>query len=572
MRLIVVRERNDGGHPSRMDTLRYALSVDCLSRVILRGAFRFSCSIEDQNGFCRPTGWTAPENCVWAIPEHWYGNLSKVFGRTVKYTAPAAIDLSTLNDNGGSPWLVVSDGCYATHINGRLFSHVLAGIEADVVAVMAEPKLVAYRERIRLAQEGKLVGYRRLYRDSAEPIPMPSAWPHHLFIRQDCIRRIADGNLPCEFGDFMESVRSEGLTARAMAIAGSSVDLGTADGLLSLAETMSSCVSEAAASSGDGHEPSTSDTAAQGRISPEAQFVGPVVVGDGVCVDQGAVVVGPSILCDNSHIGANAVVDSSILGADVVLEEGRVLKRIFVVGPDAEVSTPGGQCALQGRPKSDWICPHSKGVFRSWSRFSYARCFKRIADFIVAGVVLILFAPIIPLIALAVKLNSPGPAFFTDKRQGLHGRPFDCIKFRTMHVGAADIQDKLRFVSEVDGPQFKMADDPRISTVGRFLRETYLDEIPQFYNVLCGQMSIVGPRPSPEKENTLCPSWRDARLSVRPGITGFWQVRRTRRPFKDFQEWIYYDTKYVRELSPWVDIKMCWLTFKKMVENFIRQF
>jgi lipopolysaccharide/colanic/teichoic acid biosynthesis glycosyltransferase len=146
------------------------------------------------------------------------------------------------------------------------------------------------------------------------------------------------------------------------------------------------------------------------------------------------------------------------------------------------------------------------------------------------------------------------------------------MKFRTMRVGAADIQDKLRFVSEVDGPQFKMADDPRISTVGWFLRETYLDEIPQFFNVLCGQMSVVGPRPSPEAENTLCPSWRDARLSVRPGITGLWQVNRTRRPFRDFQEWIYYDTQYVEQLSPRMDLWICWRTFTRMLSNFAAQF
>jgi lipopolysaccharide/colanic/teichoic acid biosynthesis glycosyltransferase len=112
-------------------------------------------------------------------------------------------------------------------------------------------------------------------------------------------------------------------------------------------------------------------------------------------------------------------------------------------------------------------------------------------------VVLILFAPLLPFVALAIKLNSPGPVFYRDKRQGLHGKAFGCLKFRTMVTGAHEIQEKLRVVSQVDGPQFKMEDDPRISTVGRFLRETYIDEIPQFFNVLLGQMSIVGPRPSP---------------------------------------------------------------------------
>jgi lipopolysaccharide/colanic/teichoic acid biosynthesis glycosyltransferase len=130
----------------------------------------------------------------------------------------------------------------------------------------------------------------------------------------------------------------------------------------------------------------------------------------------------------------------------------------------------------------------------------------------------------------------------------------------------------LRIASQVDGPQFKMEDDPRISLVGRFLRETYIDEIPQFFNVLLGQMSVVGPRPSPESENTLCPFWRDARLSVRPGITGLWQVHRTRQPMRDFQEWIHYDIEYVRNLSLLMDLRICWQTTKKMLGSFINQF
>ena len=177
-----------------------------------------------------------------------------------------------------------------------------------------------------------------------------------------------------------------------------------------------------------------------------------------------------------------------------------------------------------------------------------------------------------PFIVLAIKLNSPGPVFYRHKRQAKHGKEFYCLKFRTMIVGSEQMQDKLRTISQVDGPQFKIDDDPRISAVGRFLRNTYVDEIPQFFNVLLGQMSVIGPRPSPESENTLCPFWRDARLSVRPGITGLWQVCRTRQPMKDFQEWIHYDTKYVKNLSLRMDLWIFWQTIKNLVKNFIRQF
>jgi lipopolysaccharide/colanic/teichoic acid biosynthesis glycosyltransferase len=197
---------------------------------------------------------------------------------------------------------------------------------------------------------------------------------------------------------------------------------------------------------------------------------------------------------------------------------------------------------------------------------------KRLADIVGAVLVMILFAPIVPFIAAALKINSPGPLFFKSKRQGLHGKEFYCIKFRTMVIGADKMQDQLRIINQMDGPQFKIDDDPRVSSVGRFLRDTFIDEIPQFFNVLMGQMSIVGPRPSPESENTLCPPWRDARLSVRPGITGLWQTCRTRQPSQDFQEWIYYDIKYVKKLSLKLDLWICWETAKQMSRKFINQF
>jgi lipopolysaccharide/colanic/teichoic acid biosynthesis glycosyltransferase len=141
-----------------------------------------------------------------------------------------------------------------------------------------------------------------------------------------------------------------------------------------------------------------------------------------------------------------------------------------------------------------------------------------------------------------------------------------------MRTGTDRLQEQLRFINEVDGPQFKMADDPRITRVGHFLRETYLDEIPQIFNVLMGHMSIVGPRPSPKSENVLCPQWRDARLSVRPGVTGLWQVRRTRQLGRDFQEWIHYDIEYIKDLTIGMDLRICWDTVKTMLHKFAEQF
>ncbi len=119
---------------------------------------------------------------------------------------------------------------------------------------------------------------------------------------------------------------------------------------------------------------------------------------------------------------------------------------------------------------------------------------------------------------------------------------------------------QLKMKNQADGPQFYMENDPRLTRVGRYLRKYNLDELPQFWNVLVGDMSVVGPRPSPFHENQFCPAWREARLSVRPGITGLWQINRTRRAGSDFQEWIKYDLEYVENRSWWLDLKIIWKT------------
>jgi len=310
-------------------------------------------------------------------------------------------------------------------------------------------------------------------------------------------------------------------------------------------------------------------------ISDEARLFGKILFGQNVSISQNAIIVGPTIIGNDVKIAQGAVIRASIIGPGVSVPRNHLVQNRVLVGSlrrqkQARRSKTGG--AITSRNGSFIYENPRTNEFRTWPRLSYARCLKRIADIIAATTVLVLFAPILPIIALVIKLTYRGPVFFKDRRQGMHGKGFNCLKFRTMLVGSDKIQEKLRVLNQADGPQFKMADDPRLSTVGRFLSDTYIDEVPQFLNVLLGQMSVVGPRPSPESENTLCPYWRDARLSVRPGITGLWQVCRTRQPMKDFQEWIHYDTKYVRDLTLRMDLWICWQTAKKMVRNFIRQF
>ena len=183
---------------------------------------------------------------------------------------------------------------------------------------------------------------------------------------------------------------------------------------------------------------------------------------------------------------------------------------------------------------------------------------KRGIDVIVAGVGLILLSPIITIVACAIKLTSKGPIFFLQKRVGKNGELFNMYKFRSMVVNAEELKEKLKHKNEMSGPMFKMKDDPRVTKVGKFIRKTSLDELPQLWNVLKGDMSLVGPRPSLPKEVEQFDSWMFKRLTVRPGLTCYWQV--SGRNNIDFEDWMKLDVKYVEERNLWIDIKLIFKT------------
>jgi exopolysaccharide biosynthesis polyprenyl glycosylphosphotransferase len=187
--------------------------------------------------------------------------------------------------------------------------------------------------------------------------------------------------------------------------------------------------------------------------------------------------------------------------------------------------------------------------------FSHSeRMFKRAVDLFGALVGLTLGAPIFGLIALAIKLDSPGPVLFKQVRVGKNNELFDVYKFRSMRVGAESELEALRDLNEADGPIFKMREDPRITRLGRFLRRTSLDELPQFINVLRGEMSLVGPRPPIPDEVTQYKPWHKRRLAVRPGITGMWQV--SGRSELTFDEMVLLDLYYIEHWSPWLDLNI----------------
>jgi lipopolysaccharide/colanic/teichoic acid biosynthesis glycosyltransferase len=193
---------------------------------------------------------------------------------------------------------------------------------------------------------------------------------------------------------------------------------------------------------------------------------------------------------------------------------------------------------------------------------------QRAAEMALSLVALLILFPLLVLIALLVKLDSRGPIFFNHPREGRFGGTFRCWKFRTMQADADVAQLELAEANQVDGPQFKIHHDPRVTRLGHWLRRLNLDEIPQLFNVLRGEMSLVGPRPSPFRENQLCIPWREARLSVRPGITGLWQICRNNRSSGDFHQWIYYDLLYVRHMSWWLDLKILLATVVSLGGHF----
>lgn len=176
---------------------------------------------------------------------------------------------------------------------------------------------------------------------------------------------------------------------------------------------------------------------------------------------------------------------------------------------------------------------------------------KRILDISLASASVLVFSPLMVVAAVMIKVTTPGPILYCQRRAGLAGRPFLVYKFRTMHQGAERQQADLRKHSEQDGPAFKLKDDPRVTWVGKYLRKTCIDEFPQFWNVLRGEMSIVGPRPLPLDESADCCNWQRRRLDVTPGMTCIWQVSGGMRV--SFIEWMRMDLRYIRERTLWHD-------------------
>ena len=185
--------------------------------------------------------------------------------------------------------------------------------------------------------------------------------------------------------------------------------------------------------------------------------------------------------------------------------------------------------------------------------------FKRIMDIVCSLIGLIALSPVLFIVAFAIKIESKGSIVFMQERVGENGSKFNMYKFRSMVQNAEKLKEKLTDKNEMDGPMFKMKEDPRVTKIGKFIRKTSIDELPQLVNILKGEMSLVGPRPSLPSEVMKFEKWMKKRLEVKPGLTCYWQV--AGRNDIEFKEWMELDLKYVEERSTLVDIKLIYKTF-----------
>jgi exopolysaccharide biosynthesis polyprenyl glycosylphosphotransferase len=208
------------------------------------------------------------------------------------------------------------------------------------------------------------------------------------------------------------------------------------------------------------------------------------------------------------------------------------------------------------RARFDELLGHPLLVFRTTPETSWPGVAKQVMDFIGALFLLIALSWLFVILAILIKLTSPGPIFFRQQRSGLNGSPFTLYKFRTMGTNAEQFKHELEAMNEMSGPVFKVTNDPRITPIGKWFRRYSLDELPQLYNVLRTEMSLVGPRPLPVDEVKRFDNLAHRRrLSVKPGLTCLWQIS-GRNQISNFKDWVRLDLEYIDNWSLWLDLKI----------------
>ncbi len=309
------------------------------------------------------------------------------------------------------------------------------------------------------------------------------------------------------------------------------------------------------------------------RIGSRVNFIPPVVIGDNTVIDDDVQIVGPTTIGAECFVGKGTVLrectiwnrcrvaEGSWIEKTVITRDGSVgaRQRIMNAVVVKEQLQPATVNLLEKNYNITTIASSSPAPALPGQRRRRLYDFsKRSLDIIFSVILLLLFLPAMGVLAVAIKLDSAGPVFFRQRRCGLGGREFHMFKFRSMVINAPQLQEQIRHLNQVDGPIFKIENDPRLTRVGKILRKLSLDEIPQLFNILRGEMSFVGPRPLARKELKYDPSWSETRLQVKPGLTGLWQI--SGRSDSSFRDWVAMDKYYAMHQSLALDLKILFKT------------
>jgi lipopolysaccharide/colanic/teichoic acid biosynthesis glycosyltransferase/bifunctional N-acetylglucosamine-1-phosphate-uridyltransferase/glucosamine-1-phosphate-acetyltransferase GlmU-like protein len=302
------------------------------------------------------------------------------------------------------------------------------------------------------------------------------------------------------------------------------------------------------------------------EIGKGVALFGPLAIGRNCTIGDHALLNG-CLLFPNVRIGAHSRLVNCIVAENASVEDGVEIRDRVILPEPSTLHAP----ALGLLPMGESEAGESGRVnhIRNSARRGYL-IWKRAFDVVFSLAMLIFLSPIMLLIACAIGLDSPGNIIFRQRRCGLNGVEFTMYKFRTMVKNAEAAKREIQHLNEVDGPMFKITSDPRVTRVGKYLRATNLDEVPQFLNILLGDMALVGPRPLSWDEMRYNPRWRDLRITVSPGLIGLWQLKSHEKT--SFEDWIHNDLQYIRERSAWLDLKLLLLAIVHAAQSFARAF
>jgi len=305
MQLFVIHKTKNSAASSADGVLRFAVSSEPIAGIVFDGLSRSLCLGRSRGpsklACAVPKEWCVARDAIQHPSDALRGPFWDAGLKIIPYTKNVPVcfegQRKTIRKSASNAWLVVSNGRFATQINGGLLNKVLDNANADVVTVNVEPGLLAYHERVRLTDKGKLAGFRRLHSDSAEPAPIPIDWPHHIFVGNSVLDRLlADGTLPHSFSAFLQRCRSNALRMKSISVGGTVLDLGTEEGLLSL--LASRLKNNPNTNSKFRKRILDSDSI---RISPGARISGKVLFGQDVSIGENAIIVGPTVISSNAY-------------------------------------------------------------------------------------------------------------------------------------------------------------------------------------------------------------------------------------------------------------------------------